>query len=309
MTAADPANDIALLSVPGLAGTVPPLPLRDGPPRQGEALYGLGHPFAPVAGRSIAMEGMLQWSVSSGIVSNVGPRLIQTDAALNPGNSGGPAVDADGNIIGIVSRKLGGDNVAFLSSIDNLHQLIDDPIKPTPYGGQLSLGLSSILPAEIESAQVLALRLSAAVRDRLIVEGGLVFSGSARGIAMERGAAWAPQYEVMAGLRQRFGRGNYSTSLDVGAGMMGTQEVVASFEPEQTPMWVVLPPEDELAASVYFRMGFGGIGIRFVTLPMGRGGLIASPRSEAMRKAGTTIDGPTYLLALDIEAPGVVSTF
>ena len=84
---------------------------------------------------------MLQWSVSAGIVSNVGPRLIQTDAALNPGNSGGPAVDSEGRVIGIVSRKLSGDNVAFLSSVDNLHKLIQEPSKPALLGGQFSIRL------------------------------------------------------------------------------------------------------------------------------------------------------------------------
>ena len=309
MTAADSQNDIALLSVPELAGVVPALPLRESAPRQGEVLYGLGHPFAPVAGRSMAMEGMLQWSVTAGIVSNVGPRLIQTDAALNPGNSGGPAVDADGNIIGIVSRKLSGDNVAFLSSVDNLHRLIREQNAPSPLGGQFSVGLSSLVPAELASAQVLSLHMAAIVRDRVVVEGGIAFSGSARGVAMERGSAWSPTFEATVALRQRFGRGNYSTAIDIGGGLMGTEEWAASFDPDAVPVWAVSRADEEVAVSLFGRVGFGGLGIRMVTLPMGRGSVLSTPEAESMRLTGTTLDGPVYLLALDIDVPGVIATF
>ena len=43
--AARPKDDIALISVPGLAGTVAPLTIRDSTPRRGETVYGLGHHF------------------------------------------------------------------------------------------------------------------------------------------------------------------------------------------------------------------------------------------------------------------------
>ena len=48
-----------------------------------------------------------------GIVGAVGPWVLQTDAGLNPGNSGGPLVDTQGRIVGIVSRKLAGEDLAF----------------------------------------------------------------------------------------------------------------------------------------------------------------------------------------------------
>ena len=306
MRAADPSNDIALLTVPGLGGEVPPLSLREEAPRQGEVLYGMGHPFAPAAGRTMAMEGMLQWSVSAGIVSNVGPRLIQTDAALNPGNSGGPAVDSEGRVIGIVSRKLSGDNVAFLSSVDNLHKLIQEPSKPALLGGQFSIGLSSLAPSELGSASVLGLRLSAIIRDRILVEGVLPVSGSARAAAMERGSAWAPTMEAMASLRQRFGRGNYSTTVDVGGGAIGTQEWFATFDSERTPMWSILPSEQEVALSAFVRLGFGGIGVRFVSLPLGRGSLVSDSQSELARSGDAD---PAWILALDLDVPGVVHVF
>lgn len=63
----------------------------------------------------------LQFSVSQGIISAVnrlGPNniegYIQTDAALNPGNSGGPLINKDGKVVGINNFKIGsGENLGF----------------------------------------------------------------------------------------------------------------------------------------------------------------------------------------------------
>lgn len=88
--------DLALLKID--ATHLPAITLRDNVRvRQGELVFAIGSP-----------EG-LRDSVSMGVVSSVA-RLtdnndemfyIQTDAPLNPGNSGGPLVDIDGNLIGI----------------------------------------------------------------------------------------------------------------------------------------------------------------------------------------------------------------
>ena len=135
-------DDLALVSVPELAGH-PHLSLRSESPAQGIRVYGLGHPFAPAVVQKPALEGLLQWSVTEGIVSASAERLIQTDAALNPGNSGGPVVDSDGRIVGITSHKLSGDNVAFLASAAALRELIEDPQKRA-LGGTWVVGLGSM---------------------------------------------------------------------------------------------------------------------------------------------------------------------
>ncbi len=62
--------------------------------RHAETLLAVGHP-----------RGM-RFTVSQGIVSNPhairdGIRYIQTDTAIDPGNSGGPLVDARGRVVGI----------------------------------------------------------------------------------------------------------------------------------------------------------------------------------------------------------------
>ena len=69
-------------------------------PEIGETVYALGYP------------GNRNYSVTSGIASSItklsenGPIFIQTDAALNPGNSGGPLIDKQGNLLGVNTSRL-----------------------------------------------------------------------------------------------------------------------------------------------------------------------------------------------------------
>ena len=55
------------------------------------------------------VDDRLSGSVSRGIVSGYpeleGKRLLQTDAAVNPGNSGGPILSETGEVLGVVSSK------------------------------------------------------------------------------------------------------------------------------------------------------------------------------------------------------------
>jgi hypothetical protein len=61
----------------------------------------------------------LAFSLTRGIVSGLpvieGRRRLQTDASVNPGNSGGPLADSNGSVIGIVSSKLMGAKVEGLA--------------------------------------------------------------------------------------------------------------------------------------------------------------------------------------------------
>jgi S1-C subfamily serine protease len=106
----DQTNDLALIQVSGkLARPLwqePDLALS---PLPGDELLLAGSP-----------EG-LEGTVTTGVVSRVAYNLIQTDAAANPGNSGGPAVDANGAVVGVVSFKLfGGENLNFAIPIQRV---------------------------------------------------------------------------------------------------------------------------------------------------------------------------------------------
>jgi serine protease Do len=114
---ADAATDIALLRVPATGLT----PVRLGDPRNlqvGDYVLAIGAPFG------------FDQSATAGIVSALGRSLpgdayvpyIQTDAAVNPGNSGGPLFDAVGNVVGInaqiYSQTGGYQGLAFAIPID-----------------------------------------------------------------------------------------------------------------------------------------------------------------------------------------------
>jgi S1-C subfamily serine protease len=97
----DPSTDIAVLKVEVKARALKPLTLGDSDTvRVGDQVIAIGNPFG------------LDRSVTAGIVSAVQRRIsapnnlsishvIQTDAALNHGNSGGPLLDAQGDVIGV----------------------------------------------------------------------------------------------------------------------------------------------------------------------------------------------------------------
>ena len=92
----DPRTDLALIKVEG-GGSFPFVRLADQAPRIGDWVLAVGNPFG------------LGGTVTAGIVSargrdiGAGPYddFIQIDAPVNKGNSGGPAFDVDGNVIGV----------------------------------------------------------------------------------------------------------------------------------------------------------------------------------------------------------------
>ena len=99
VASADPKHDVAALAPATLPQPVVPATLG-GAVQVGGEVVAIGNPLG------------LTYSVSSGVVSAVGrtattnggrfPGLIQFDASVNPGSSGGPLLDAEGNVIGIV---------------------------------------------------------------------------------------------------------------------------------------------------------------------------------------------------------------
>lgn len=111
----DPSNDLAVLRVDADDLPVPAWSGVDTLPEVGEPVVAIGSPFG------------LDGTVTSGIVSALGRSLstpqvalvdlVQTDAAMNPGNSGGALVDGQGRVIGvntaIASRGGGNEGVGF----------------------------------------------------------------------------------------------------------------------------------------------------------------------------------------------------
>ncbi len=105
VVAESPSLDLAVLRIEPSGETLHPLKLAsaDDSVEVGDPAYAIGNPFG------------LNWTLTTGIVSALhreitapnGAKIaevIQTDAALNPGNSGGPLIDASGAVIGVNSQ-------------------------------------------------------------------------------------------------------------------------------------------------------------------------------------------------------------
>ena len=153
----DEANDVALLKIdPSQAPVVHPLSLGDSTKVQvGEPVVAIGSPMG------------LSFSVSSGIVSAtdrtlrsptgaVIPGGIQTDAAINTGNSGGPLIDSSGKVIGIntmiASHSGGSQGLGFAVPI-NTAVTIMEQLKTGGAVGAAYLGVSGqTLNADLAAA-------------------------------------------------------------------------------------------------------------------------------------------------------------
>jgi S1-C subfamily serine protease len=111
--------DLALLKI---SGNYSPIKIGNSDNVQiGEKVIAIGNPLG------------LQFSVSEGIVSAINREgtnnmnvYIQTDAALNPGNSGGPLINKNGEVIGINNFKVGGgENLGFALESNYIKEVIN----------------------------------------------------------------------------------------------------------------------------------------------------------------------------------------
>ena len=131
----DPSTDVAVLQVGVKARALTPLPLGNSDSvRVGDQVIAIGNPFG------------LDRSVTAGIVSAVQRRIeapnqlsighvIQTDAALNHGNSGGPLLNAQGEVIGVNAQiETGGSGqgnvgIGFAIPVNTVRSVVADLIK------------------------------------------------------------------------------------------------------------------------------------------------------------------------------------
>jgi putative serine protease PepD len=125
----DPSTDVAVLDVDAPASVLEPLELADSSTLEvGDGVVAIGSPFG------------LEQTVTSGIVSALHRQItapndfaiddaIQTDAAINHGNSGGPLLDLTGRVVGVTSQieseSGGNDGVGFAVSSNMVKKIAD----------------------------------------------------------------------------------------------------------------------------------------------------------------------------------------
>jgi S1-C subfamily serine protease len=105
--ATDEANDLALIYVRSDIPTLP-LAMEEGSePEVGDLVVAIGNPFG------------LEDTTTVGVISRILPRAIQTDAATNPGSSGGPLLNRDGQVLGVNTSGIS-ENVNFAVPIERV---------------------------------------------------------------------------------------------------------------------------------------------------------------------------------------------
>lgn len=137
--ARDPVRDVAVISLPTPAAGLQP---SEQTPKLGDEVFALGAPLG------------IEFTLTEGRISSLARQtdiavpilMLQHDAAVNPGSSGGPLVDAQGRLLGMNSRIADGSRmfvgIAYAIPTAELHRivqgLIDETLPPFP-----TLGLTA----------------------------------------------------------------------------------------------------------------------------------------------------------------------
>jgi regulator of sirC expression with transglutaminase-like and TPR domain len=128
--ASDRALDLAILRVD--ASDLQPLAISNEKPAAGEAVVVMGNPQG------------LKHSVVTGVISGIreidGRNMLQLAIPVEPGNSGGPVVDSQGRVLGVVTMKSAvTENLGFAVSASDLNSLLEKP-NPVPIDRWLTIG-------------------------------------------------------------------------------------------------------------------------------------------------------------------------
>jgi len=205
----DPYADLAVILVDAPASELFPLPLGDSDTlRVGQTVVAIGNPFGLSGTMTVGIISALARALPSGTSVPGGGYfssgdIIQTDAALNPGNSGGPLLNLSGEVIGVNSAirtssytDLGeplNSGIGFAISINTVKRivpsLISDGIFDYPY-----LGISALDDLPLEAIDLLELPRTTGAYVTSVIPGG---PAEAAGILAGSTARTLPGYESL----------------------------------------------------------------------------------------------------------------
>lgn len=182
---ADPRNDLAVLRVDAPAESLQPVELGSSHDLQvGQWAIAIGNPF-----------GQFDRTLTTGVISALNRTLegedsrtitgvIQTDAAINRGNSGGPLLDSSGRVIGINSAIFSptgsSAGVGFAVPVDTIKRVLPDLLS-LGYYRRPWLGVDSGYTLTSELAQALRLPEESGVLVVQLRDGGPLATAGVRG--------------------------------------------------------------------------------------------------------------------------------
>jgi len=153
----DPQTDVAVLKID--AHNLPTLPLGDSSKVEiGDIALAIGNPFG--IGQTVTMGIIGAKGRSLGGTVEAYEDFIQTDAAINRGNSGGALINTNGQLVGINTAILGGDNggnvgIGFAIPV-NMARNVMEQIEKT---GKVTRGFLGVGPQELTPSLAHALKI------------------------------------------------------------------------------------------------------------------------------------------------------
>ena len=166
----DASNDIAVIKID--AENLKPVTLGDSDTlRVGESVYAIGNPLGEL---TFSLTGGIVSALSRNVQTEAGTSmsLIQTDCAINSGNSGGALFNTRGEVIGITNAKYSSsgmgseaeiDNIGFAIPINSVKRIVTSIIE-NGYVLKPYIGIS-VSPLSEETAKVTGIKAGAVVQD------------------------------------------------------------------------------------------------------------------------------------------------
>ncbi len=134
----------------------------------GQKIYAIGNPYGYSWSFTDGMISGLERMVSTSSSSSVIPNMIQTNALVNPGNSGGPLLSSSGSMIGLISSIYStsgsAEGISFALPVETVCDVADSLIK----NGKVTRGWMDILTVEL-NAQIVSY-------SKLVVDEGILVS-------------------------------------------------------------------------------------------------------------------------------------
>jgi S1-C subfamily serine protease len=181
---ADPDHDIAVVKIEANASLLKPIPIGTSKDLLvGQKAFAIGNPFG------------YDYTLTSGLISALGrsiqtrerreiQNLIQTDAAISPGSSGGPLLDSTGRLIGMttaVDARALASNIGFAVPVDVINRIVPELIRDaalTVAPAQASMGI-----LVIDEQLLRANGIAKGVMVRKVEEGSAAEKAGLKGVA------------------------------------------------------------------------------------------------------------------------------
>ena len=150
----DPATDLALLKID--ARDLPVLPLGDSDAlRVGDWVMAIGSPQALTNSVTVGVVSAKQRRINISDATSSFENFIQTDAAINFGNSGGPLINLRGEVVGInTAISFGSENIGFAVPVNILKQVLSQlRDEGRVRRGYLGIGVNEITPEAADARE------------------------------------------------------------------------------------------------------------------------------------------------------------